>query len=71
MKDGTPSTKPPKRQQPKKPKRRVRVEIEYEDENDALVEEEGVAAGGAGLAWYLWWKCKIEVEENLLLKLLY
>jgi protein MAK16 len=46
-----PSSKPPKKQQPKKPKRGVRVEIEYEDENDALVEEEGVAAGGAGLAW--------------------
>lgn len=46
-----PSAKPPKKQQPKKPKRGVRVEIEYEDENDAMLEEEGVSAGGAGLAW--------------------
>ena len=45
-----PSAKPSKKQQPKKPKRGVRVEIEYEDENDAMMEEEGVSAG-AGLAW--------------------
>ncbi|KAL7494691.1 hypothetical protein ACHAWT_005412 [Skeletonema menzelii] len=45
-----PSAKPSKKQQPKKPKRGVRVEIEYEDENDAMIEEEGVSAG-AGLAW--------------------
>lgn len=45
--------KKPKRKQPpnSKPKRGVRVEIEYEDENEGMLEEEGVAAGGAGLAW--------------------
>mmetsp|Transcript_22616 Transcript_22616/g.40478 ORF Transcript_22616/g.40478 Transcript_22616/m.40478 type:complete len:359 (+) Transcript_22616:145-1221(+) len=41
-----------KKKQPPKPKRGVRVEIEYEDENENAMEEEGVAAdGGAGLAW--------------------
>eukprot|EP01082_Thalassiosira_pseudonana_P000756 g1697.t1 g1697 contig10:2603047-2604273(-) len=45
--------KKPKRKQPpnSKPKRGVRVEIEYEDENEGMLEEEAVAAGGAGLAW--------------------
>jgi len=41
-----------KKKQPPKPKRGVRVEIEYEDENEGNMEEETVAAGGgAGLAW--------------------
>ena len=36
-----------------RPKRGVRVEIEYEDENEGYMEAEGVAAssGGAGMAW--------------------
>ncbi|KAL3782066.1 hypothetical protein HJC23_006294 [Cyclotella cryptica] len=40
-----------KKQTPKK--RGVRVEIEYEDENDGLIEEEGLntSAAGAGTAW--------------------
>lgn len=49
-----PSAKPSKKKkQPPKPKKGVRVEIEYEDENEGLMEEEGVAAGGggAGLSW--------------------
>jgi len=48
-----PSSKPSKKKQPPKPRRGVRVEIEYEDENEGIMEEEGVAAsaGGAGLAW--------------------
>lgn len=41
-----------KKKQPPKPKRGVRVEIEYEDENEGNMEEETVAAGGgAGLTW--------------------
>jgi len=41
-----------KKKQPPKPKRGVRVEIEYEDENEGNMEEEAVAAGeGAGLSW--------------------
>jgi len=53
----TPKKKKPvskkKKKQPPKPKRGVRVEIEYEDENEGLMEVEAVAAGdeGAGLAW--------------------
>eukprot|EP00581_Thalassiosira_minuscula_P014207 CAMPEP_0183721874 /NCGR_PEP_ID=MMETSP0737-20130205/13992_1 /TAXON_ID=385413 /ORGANISM="Thalassiosira miniscula, Strain CCMP1093" /LENGTH=363 /DNA_ID=CAMNT_0025951937 /DNA_START=141 /DNA_END=1229 /DNA_ORIENTATION=- len=48
------SAKPSKKKkQPPKPKRGPRIEIEYEDENEGIMEEEGVAAsaGGAGLAW--------------------
>ena len=40
-----------KKQPPQRPRKGVRVEIEYEDENEGIMEEEGVAAGGAGLAW--------------------
>lgn len=42
-----------RKKQPPKPRRGIRVEIEYEDENEGLMEEAGVAAagGGAGLAW--------------------
>mmetsp|Transcript_21828 Transcript_21828/g.45876 ORF Transcript_21828/g.45876 Transcript_21828/m.45876 type:complete len:372 (+) Transcript_21828:191-1306(+) len=43
-----------KKQSPqKRPKRGVRVEIEYEDENEGFMEMEGAVAssGGAGLAW--------------------
>jgi len=52
----SPGTKPSRKKKlpPKKPKRGVRVEIEYEDENEGFMEEEGVAdaaGGGAGLAW--------------------
>ncbi|KAL7536972.1 hypothetical protein ACHAXR_007514 [Thalassiosira sp. AJA248-18] len=47
--------KPPKKkkQPPTKPRRGVRVEIEYEDENEGIMEEEGglASAEGAGLAW--------------------
>ena len=58
--DGKKPSKPSKKKTqppPKKkeqPRRGVRVEIEYEDENDELVEKESATAtagGGAGLAW--------------------
>lgn len=58
--EGKKPSKPSKKREqppPKKkdqPRRGMRVEIEYEDENDDLLEEEGVSAttgGGAGLAW--------------------
>ena len=45
------SAKPFKKQQPQKPRRGVRVEIEYEDENNTILEDEGVSGGGAGLQW--------------------
>ena len=31
--------------------------------SDALVEEEGVAAGGAGLAWWCMWRKKCNIQE--------
>lgn len=52
-KKASPVTKPPtrKKQRPKL-NQGLRVEIEYEDENESAMEEEGVAAAGAaGLAW--------------------
>jgi protein MAK16 len=58
--DGKKPSKPSKKKTqppPKKkeqPRRGVRVEIEYEDENDELVEKESATAtagGGAGLVW--------------------
>lgn len=46
-----PTSSKKKKQPPKKqPKRGTRIEIEYEDENDGIMESEGVAEG-AGLAW--------------------
>ncbi|KAL7528216.1 hypothetical protein ACHAWF_002480 [Thalassiosira exigua] len=50
--DAKRNKKPSKKKPPKKkPRRGVRVEIEYEDEEENLVEEETAGAGEAGLAW--------------------
>ncbi|KAL9178798.1 hypothetical protein ACHAXT_003929 [Thalassiosira profunda] len=46
-----PSGKPAKKKKPAaKPKKGPRIEIEYEEENEGMMEQEA-AAGGAGLAW--------------------
>ena len=46
-----PSKKNKKQPPTKKPKRGVRVEIEYEDENEGYMERDGATAAGAGMAW--------------------